>query len=211
MLRGRRGGLFLLLPLPRGTRLTAGCLLLLVTLLLLVLGRLDAVHQLEQDQRRVVAGAAAGGDAPELDAAPPVPHRGTPPRPSAPRTFGSMRMPSESPRAASAVLISSMDFSPRFFTCSRSPSPFWTRSTTRLMSAFLSALIARAGSASSSSVLASASRRKASPPTPSVSAASSGAPAASGVKGSSRYVAARVRASSGLPPPFAHPSSTSFS
>src|SRR5437879_13860086 len=62
MLRGRRGGLFLLLPLPRGTRLAAGCLLLLVTLLLLVLGRLDAVHQLEQDQRRVVAGAAAGPD-----------------------------------------------------------------------------------------------------------------------------------------------------
>src|SRR2546426_3354651 len=62
MLRGRRGGLFLLLPLPRGTRLTGGCLPLLVTLLLLVLGRLDAVHQLEQDQRRVVAGAAAGPD-----------------------------------------------------------------------------------------------------------------------------------------------------
>src|SRR5712692_2121296 len=296
-LRRRGGGLLLLLPLAAGAGLAPRRLLLLLRLLLFVLRRLGAVHELQEDQRRVVAravprlddprvaavpvaearrdgaeelahdagvgdhredlaprveGVALGerdhvlgepadglglrlgrldplvteqrheevaeerpavrGDAAELEPGDPVPHRATPvPRPSAPRTFGSIRMPSESPRAASAVLISSMDFSPRFFTCSRSPSAFWTRSTTRLMSAFLSALIARAGSASSSSVLASASRRKASPPAPSVSTASSGAPAASVVKCPFRYVAARASASSGLTPPFVHTSSRSFS
>src|SRR5207247_7746487 len=58
-LRRRRGGLLLLLPLPGRTRLAARRLLRLLALLLLVLRRLAAVHQLEQDQRPVVDRAAA--------------------------------------------------------------------------------------------------------------------------------------------------------
>jgi len=61
-LRRRGGGLLFLLALARGTGLTARRLFLPLALLLLVRGRLDAVHQLEQDQRRVVAGAAASLD-----------------------------------------------------------------------------------------------------------------------------------------------------
>ena len=74
-----------------------------------------------------------------------------------------MRMPSDRPSAASAVLISSIDFSPRFLTVSRSASVFCTRSATIEDSAFLSALMARAGSGSSSSGLARLSCRKPSP------------------------------------------------
>src|SRR6266850_6360919 len=295
---GGRGLVFLLLALGRGPALGLRRLFLLLGAVLAFLAALDAVHQLEDDQRRVVARAPsrlddacvaavavreAGGDrveegadhlgvrhhrqhlAPRVEALAlgqrdhvlggaahglglglgrgdplvaeqrdqevteqrpavlgepselvvglAVSHRSPPaaPRPSAPRTFGSMRMPSESPSAASAVLISSMDFSPRFLTSTRSVSLFWTRSATRCMSAPLSALMARAGSASSSSVLPSASRRYASPDATSASSSSSGAPVVSGEKWSRRNVEARVSASSGPTEPSVQISTTSFS
>src|SRR5439155_1069981 len=66
------------------------------------LGRLDALVTEERDEQVAEERPAMGGDTPELEAVLAMPHRATPPRPSAPRTFGSMRMPSESPRAASA-------------------------------------------------------------------------------------------------------------
>src|SRR5207253_817166 len=96
---------------------------------------------------------------PELVVALAVPHLVVAPRPSAPSRFGSMRMPSDSPRPASAALISSIVFSPRFFTSTRSVSVFCARSATSVMSAAFSALTARAGRSSSSSALPSASRR----------------------------------------------------
>src|SRR6266545_565039 len=144
------------------------------------LGRGHALMPEQRDEKVAEQRPAVLRDAAELVAVVAVPHRTAPPRPRAPRTFGSIRMPSDKPSAASAVLISSIDFSPRFFTCSRSASFFWTRSTTRFSSAFFSALMARAGSASSSSVLARASRRNASPLSPSASSSSRGTPAASG-------------------------------
>src|SRR5207249_495537 len=143
------------------------------------LGRLDALVAEEGDEHVAKHGRAVLADPAQPEAMVTVPHRTTPPpRLSVPRMLGSMRMPIESPSAASAVLISSMDFSPRFFTCSRSASVFWARSATTWISAFLSALMARAGSGSSSSGLLSASRRYSSPDAPSVSASSTGAPAA---------------------------------
>src|SRR5262245_6230604 len=178
------------------------------------LGGLDALvaeqpHQQVAEHRPPVLGQPA-----ELVAVDAMPHRSPPvllPRPSAPSTLGSIRMPSDSPSAASAVLISSIDFSPRFLTSARSASVFCTRSATRFSSAPLSALMARAGRASSSSVLPSASRRYASPAPVSVSSSSSGPAVASGEKWSRRNVEARVTASSGLIAPLVHTSSTSFS
>src|SRR5262249_40573570 len=85
-------------------------------------------------------------------------------------------IPRDRPSVASAVLISSIDFSPRFLTSTRSVSLFCTRSATRCISALLSALIARAGSVSSSSVLPSDSRRNASLEATSASSSSSRAP-----------------------------------
>src|SRR6266545_581038 len=150
------------------------------------------------------------GDAPELEPRPAVPHF-APPRPSAPRRFGSMRIPRERPSAASAVLISSMDLDPRFFTFSRSWSVFCTRSATTMISAFFSALIARAGSGSSSSGLARLSWRKPSPEA-SISSSSSSRPSgASGEKWSRTWVAARARASSGDTAPLVQTSRMSFS
>src|SRR5439155_26063198 len=165
-------------------------------------------HEQVAEQRPAMLGEPS-----ELVVGPAVPHRSSPamPRPRAPRTLGSMRMPSESPSVASAALISSIDFSPRFFTSTRSVSLFCTRSATTCMSAPLSALMARAGSASSSSVLPSASRRYASPEATSASSSSSGAPVVSGAKWSRRKVEARVRASSGPTEPSVQISTTSFS
>src|SRR4030095_7386958 len=177
------------------------------------LGGLDALiaeqtHQEIAEHRPPVLGQSA-----ELVAVNAMSHRTppVPPRPSAPSTLGSMRMQSDSPSAASAVLISSIDFSPRFLTSAKSASVFCTRSATRFSSAPLSALMARAGRANSSSVLPSASRKYASPAPVSVSSSSSGPVAASGEKWSRRNVEARVRASSGLTAPLVHTSSTSFS
>src|SRR4026207_32393 len=59
-------------------------------------------------------------------------------------------MPRDKPSAASATLISSIDFEPRFLTFSRSSSVFCTKSATTEISAFFRALTARAGSGRSS-------------------------------------------------------------
>src|SRR5262249_21664105 len=101
------------------------------------LRRLDALVAEEGGEHVAKHGCAVLADPAQSEAMVTVPHRTTPPpRLSVPRMLGSMRMPIESPSAASAVLISSMDFSPRFFTCSRSASVFWARSATTWISAF---------------------------------------------------------------------------
>src|SRR6185503_8196228 len=138
------------------------------------LGGHDALVAEERHQQVAKQRPAVLGDPPELVVRPAVPHF-APPRPSAPSTLGSIRIPSDRPRLARAVLISSMDFSPRFFTFSRSASVFWTRSATVRISALRSALMARAGNGSSSSTLDRLSWRKPSP-SASTSSSSSGPP-----------------------------------
>src|ERR1700730_6167894 len=122
------------------------------------LGGHDPLVPEERDQQVPEERPAVRGDASELEARLAVPHFALP-RPSVPRRFGSMRIPRDSPSPASAALISSIDFSPRFFTDSRSSSVFWTRSATTMISWFFSALMARAGSGRSSSGLARLSCR----------------------------------------------------
>src|SRR5439155_14591525 len=122
------------------------------------LGSRDALVAEEGHQEIAEHRPAMLGAPPELVAVLAMPHF-TPPRPRAPSTLGSIRMPRDSPRAARAVLISSIDFSPRFLTCSRSASVFCARSATIVRSAALRALMARADKASSSRSLPRASRR----------------------------------------------------
>src|SRR4030095_8719730 len=117
---------------------------------------------------------AMGGEPSPLVVRPPVSHF-TPPRPSAPSTAGSMRIPSESPSPAMASLISSIASQPSFFTFSSSASVFCTRSATVRISALRSALMARAGSGSSSRALDKLSWRNPSPAA-SNSSSSSGPP-----------------------------------
>src|SRR4029450_4735254 len=79
------------------------------------LGGLDALVAEEAPQEVAEHGPPVLGESPELVAVLAVPHRTPPagvpvavPRPSAPRTLGSIRMPSDRPRAASGVLISAV-------------------------------------------------------------------------------------------------------
>src|SRR5262249_20939551 len=177
------------------------------------LGRRDALVAKERDQEVAEQRPAMLGQAPQLVVRLAVHHRSPPaaPRPRAPRTLGSIRMPSERPSVARAALISSIDFSPRFFTSTRSVSLFCTRSATTCMSALLRALIARAGRANSSSVLPRDSRRKASLEATSASSSSSGAPVVSGAKWSRRKIEARVSAASGPTEQSVQIPTTSFS
>src|SRR5712692_3015539 len=174
------------------------------------LGRHDPLVTEEGHEKVPEERPAVRGDPPQLEPGLAVPHF-TPPRPRVPRRLGSMRMPRERPMVPSTALISSMDLSPRFLTCSRSSSVFWTRSATTCISALLRALMARAGRGRSSRDLPRLSWRNPSPVASASSSSSSPPSGARRVNWSRMCEAARVRASSGDTAPFVHTSRVSFS